>query len=157
MQKQQICKEDLKGQFQIDYNGQWHHEGSPIKRHELVKLFSTILRKEEDGYVLRTPHEVAQVIVEDAPYIIVKMSVRNKDTETQEIEFISNIDKSYKLDDTRQLYLENEKPYLELEHGLKARLNTSTYYELVELMDINDTIEKTGLWSYGHYKKIEHR
>ena len=54
--------------MRIDRNGVWYHHGSPIGRKELVRLFSTVLRRDEAGdYWLITPAEVGRIEVEDAP------------------------------------------------------------------------------------------
>ena len=56
--------------MQIKANGEWFYQGTPIQRHALVKLFSTILRKEEDGhFYLVTPVEKVRIQVEDAPLL----------------------------------------------------------------------------------------
>ena len=57
----------------IRANGQWVHEGSPIGREALVRLFSTVLRLDPDGYHLVTPVEKMRIVVEDAPFVAVKV------------------------------------------------------------------------------------
>src|ERR1044072_2409842 len=67
---------DLCGDFQmrIDRNGTWYYRGSPIGRAALVKLFSTVLRRDADGvHWLTTPVENGRIDVEDAPFIAVEM------------------------------------------------------------------------------------
>src|SRR5215469_2654800 len=61
--------------MRIARDGTWYHQGSPIGRRELVRLFSTILRKDPDGYVLVTPVEKMRIKVEDAPFLAVLMDV----------------------------------------------------------------------------------
>ena len=59
----------------IDRNGIWYYHGSPIGRKELVKLFATILQRDEAGaYWLITPAEMARITVEDAPFLAVELS-----------------------------------------------------------------------------------
>ena len=60
--------------MRIARDGTWFHQGSPIGRKELVRLFSTMLRKDEDGFVLVTPAEKLSIAVEDAPFIAVLMT-----------------------------------------------------------------------------------
>ncbi len=55
--------------MRIARDGTWFHQGSPIGRRELVRLFSTILRKDVDGFHLVTPVEKMRITVEDAPFI----------------------------------------------------------------------------------------
>src|SRR3954465_4584143 len=60
--------------MRIARDGTWFHEGSPIGRPAMVRLFSTILRREPDGaYVLVTPVEKLDILVEDAPFVAVEM------------------------------------------------------------------------------------
>src|SRR5436305_14634331 len=62
--------------IRIARDGTWFHQGKPIGRRELVRLFSTILRKENDGYYLVTPAEKMQIRVDDAPFLAVLLDVR---------------------------------------------------------------------------------
>src|SRR4029079_15916117 len=60
--------------MRIARDGTWYHEGSPIGRPEMVRLFSTILRREPDGsFVLVTPAEKLDIAVEDAPFVAVEL------------------------------------------------------------------------------------
>src|SRR5271170_3713266 len=70
----------------IKRNGLWFHEGSPIGREALVRLFSTVLRKDHDGFVLVTPVEKLRITVEDAPFIAVRV-----DREGEALRFLTNV------------------------------------------------------------------
>ena len=59
--------------IRIARDGTWFHEGTPIGRAPLVRLFSTILRKDPDGYWLVTPVEKMRITVEDAPFIAIRV------------------------------------------------------------------------------------
>src|SRR6188768_1323819 len=60
--------------MRIARDGTWYHEGSPIGRPAMVRLFSTILRREPDGgFVLVTPAEKLDIEVEDAPFVAVEL------------------------------------------------------------------------------------
>ena len=62
--------------IRIDQGGVWHYQGSPIGRKELVRLFATVLYRDEDGdYWLVTPAEVGRIEVEDAPLIAVELAL----------------------------------------------------------------------------------
>ena len=61
--------------IRIARDGTWFHQGTPIGRRELVRLFSTILRKDADDYVLVTPAEKMRIMVEDAPFMAVLLDV----------------------------------------------------------------------------------
>ena len=82
----------------IKANGDWFHDGSLIKRQSLVKLFSTILRREDDGdYYLLTPVEKWRIRVEQTALIIVSMDVVNAGQPDQKIIFTNNVDDQYDL------------------------------------------------------------
>ena len=66
-------------EMRIARDGTWFHQGSPIGRQEMVRLFSTILRREPDGgYVLVTPVEKLDIAVEDAPFVAVEMKAEGE-------------------------------------------------------------------------------
>jgi hypothetical protein len=70
----------------IKRNGQWFHEGTPIGRDALVRLFSTVLRKDPDGFHLVTPVEKMRITVEDAPFIAVRV-----DRDGEDLVFQTNV------------------------------------------------------------------
>ncbi|RMF69002.1 MAG: DUF1285 domain-containing protein, partial [Alphaproteobacteria bacterium] len=66
--------------IRIAADGTWYHEGRPIRRPELVKLFSRVLRRDEDGHTyLVTPVEKMRITVEDAPLHVAQMEVDGTD------------------------------------------------------------------------------
>src|ERR1700733_8576066 len=76
--------------MRIGRDGAWFHEGSPIGRLELVRLFAGLLRRDADGYVLVTPAEKLSIQVEDAPFIAVQMVVTGEGA-TQALRFTTNL------------------------------------------------------------------
>ncbi len=130
----------------IKANGDWVHDGSPIKRHSLVKLFSTILRREEDGeYYLLTPVEKWRIRVEDTALLVVDMDVDNKGEADQRIIFTTNVDDQYLLGKKYPLTVSLSEhsgeplPVIDLEQRLTAKLNRAVFYRLAEL-----AVEKEG-------------
>ena len=77
--------------LRIAADGSWHYNGSPIERPALVRLFSTILRKDPDRHVLATPVERVGIHVEDAPFLAVEMAVEGTGT-VRQIAFRTNVD-----------------------------------------------------------------
>lgn len=153
-EKQQICKKDLEGQFHILRDGTWLHEGAPIRRLELVKLFSTILKREPDGgYVLKTPYEVAEVLVDDSPFVITSMDVKGG-KEAQKIGFQTNIDQEIVLSEENPLFFKEKVPYIEIKDGLTARIITSVYYDLVQY-SVEDENGNFGVWSDNTFFRFE--
>src|SRR6185503_8309981 len=70
----------------IKKDGAWIHEGSRIGREALVRLFSTVLRKDEDGIYLVTPVEKMKITVEDAPFVAVRV-----DRDGEALRFLTNV------------------------------------------------------------------
>src|SRR6266567_8125569 len=70
----------------IKKSGLWFHEGTPIGREALVRLFSTVLRKDPDGFVLVTPAEKLAITVEDAPFVAVSV-----ERDGQALRFVTNV------------------------------------------------------------------
>ena len=78
--------------MRIARDGTWFYHGSPIGRKRLVKLFASVLRREDDGhYYLVTPVEMGRVEVDDAPFVAVAMDVSG-DGAGQRLTFRTNID-----------------------------------------------------------------
>lgn len=120
-------------------NGDWIHEGGKIERLSLVKLFASILRREEDQeYYLVTPVEKWRVTVEDTPLIIVDMDVLNCAAGDQQIIFTTNTDVKYLLGSDHGLSVATEpntgepKPVVDLVNNLTAKLSRSVFYRLVD-------------------------
>src|SRR5580698_62352 len=70
----------------IKRNGLWFHEGTPIGREALVRLFSTVLRRDPDGIYLVTPVEKMKITVEDAPFVAVRV-----DRVGEALKFLTNV------------------------------------------------------------------
>ena len=123
--------------IRIDRDGNWYHEGTRIERHALVQLFASILRREADGdHYLVTPVEKWRIRVDDAALLVVDVD-RVGSGEAQRIECVLNVGARVVVDAAHRLRVEyaadgEPRPYLQLDHGLTARLLRSVYYRLVE-------------------------
>lgn len=120
----------------IDEQGRWFHEGGEIERLALVKLFASILRCEADcQHYLVTPVEKWRIQVEDTPLLIVDFEETVRDGRPALL-LEQNLGRRQWLDAEHPLVLEVyrglEIPRQLLSRGLSARLNRSTYYQLVE-------------------------
>ena len=115
--------------FHIDSQGNWYHDGVPIKREALAKLFSDrALKIDEDGnYWLQTPFEKYPVAVADVPYIAVDYELRDG-----MMTFRTNMEEEVKLLKDTKWEVRNEIPYFEVRDGLFAKLGRSVYYNLIE-------------------------
>ena len=119
--------------MRIAVDGTWFHQGTPIGRKELVKLFASVLKREDDGtYWLETPVERGEITVEDAAFIALRV-----DQTGEHWVFETNVDDVIRLDANHPLRVEVDsetgepRPYVAVRNGLEARLNRQTYYELV--------------------------
>ncbi len=122
--------------IRIARDGTWYHEGAPIRRSSLVKLFSTVLRRDTDGYCLVTPAEKLAIEVEDAPFVAVNMEVRGTGKGT-DLLFTTNVDDHVVADAAHPLRVDEEhgepRPYLLVRSGLEALINRAVFYRLVDL------------------------
>lgn len=145
--------------IRIDRSGVWYYRGSPIRRKELVCLFSSVLHRDEDGgYWLITPTELGPIDVEDAPFLAVELYAGG-DGREQILSMRSNVDELVTVDDEHPLRVEHDpgtgepSPYLHLHGGIEARITRSVFYELVGL-GVEETIDgqrRFGVWSSGRF------
>ena len=142
--------------MRIARDGTWFYRGSPIARQKLVKLFASVLRREDDGsYWLVTPVERGRVTVEDAPFLAVEVNSEGAGTDRR-LSFRTNLDEIVAAGPAHPLRVETAangepEPYLLVRQGLEARLNRPVFYELVELADAERGAGggPFGLWSEG--------
>ncbi len=125
--------------MEIKADGTWFYMGTPIGRKQLVRLFSTVLRKDEDGKTyLVTPVEKIGIRVEDAPFIAVEMQVSGEGAE-QKLTFRTNVGDVVEADAEHRLSFVVEqssgglKPYVNVRGRLEALLARSVMYDLVAL------------------------
>ena len=131
----------------IDREGRWFHEGSEIKRRELVSLFAGLLRREEDGrYYLVTPVEKVEVSVALHPIMVV--DTRPMITgEEQALALVLNTGGVFPLDSCTGLQPEKRAAgaaFVNLPNGLTALFTRAAWYRLVELADENGNISSGG-------------
>ncbi|HEX8402502.1 MAG TPA: DUF1285 domain-containing protein [Allosphingosinicella sp.] len=144
--------------MRIAADGTWFHEGSPIGREAMVRLFSTILRREPDGrFVLVTPAEKLDIDVEDAPFTAVEVKSEG-DGRERRLAFRLNVGELVVAGPEHPLRFDTRAdgphPYLQVRAGLDARIVRSVYYELAELA-LGEGSEPVGLWSDGLFFPLE--
>jgi hypothetical protein len=141
--------------MRIATDGTWFHAGTPIGRRELVKLFSSILRREPDGsHVLVTPVEKLDIDVEDAPFIAVDADSEGEGRDRQ-ILFRLNTDDVVACGPDHALEVRVDadgtpRPYLHVRGGLLALVNRATFYRLADLA-LAEGAAPPGLWSGGAF------
>jgi hypothetical protein len=144
--------------MRIARDGTWFHQGSPIGRPAMVRLFSTILRREPDGrHVLVTPVEKLDIDVEDAPFVAVEMKLEGTG-EAAEIAFRLNTGDLVPAGPDHPIRFEQRDdgphPYLAVRAGLEALIARSVYYELAALA-LDNGSDPAGIWSRGAFFPIE--
>ena len=144
--------------MRIARDGIWYHEGSPIGRPAMVRLFSTILRREPDGgFVLVTPVEKLTIEVEDAPFVAVELKTEGEG-QSRSLAFRLNTGELVVAGARHPLRLgageSGPQPYLEVRPGLDALVARPVYYELAELA-IAEGAEPPGLWSGGLFFPLD--
>ena len=146
--------------MRIASDGIWYHQGSPIGRQAMVRLFSTILRREPDSsYVLVTPAEKLTIAVDDAPFVAVELKSEGEGT-GRRLAFRLNTGDLVMADADHPLRVlergDGPHPYVGVRKGLDALIARSVYYELVNLA-LDEGGEPTGLWSEGQFFALEAR
>jgi hypothetical protein len=124
--------------IRIARDGTWYHEGSPIRREQLVKLFASVLRREADGeYYLLTPAEKMRIQVDDAPFVAVRLE---RLAEPQpSLLFSTNLSEQIVADADHPIRLlfdpasGEPRPYIHFKDNLEALINRAVYLDLVEL------------------------
>ncbi|MCA1199776.1 DUF1285 domain-containing protein [Sphingomonas sp. R647] len=140
--------------MRIARDGTWFHQGSPISRPAMVRLFASILRREPDGrHVLVTPVEKLDIDVEDAAFVAVEMKVEGVGPDAR-IAFRLNTGDLIPAGPDHELrFVERDDgphPYLQVRRGLEALVARSVYYELAALA-LDNGSEPPGVWSNGAF------
>jgi hypothetical protein len=132
--------------FLIRRDGTWLYRGSPIGRKELVCLFASVLKREEDGsFWLETPAERGRIEVEDAPFVVVEMDWCGVGR-AQQLTFRTNVDEIVTAGPEHPIRVAHDiltcepTPYIQLRRGagrlpIEARISRAVYYELVALAE----------------------
>ena len=142
----------------IARDGAWYHEGSPISRPAMARLFSTILRREADGsFVLVTPAEKLSIVVEDAPFVAVEVKSEGEGP-GRRLAFRLNSGDMVVAGPEHPIRLreggDGLHPYVEVRPGLEALVARPVYYELAE-MALAEGAKPPGLWSGGAFFALD--
>jgi hypothetical protein len=145
--------------MRIATDGRWHYCGSPIGREPLVRLFSTVLRRDEDGrYFLVTPVEKLGITVDDAPFLAVEMAA-DGDSPSVRLTFRTNVGDVVVAGPERPLRFRDDAatgglvPYVLVRGRLEARLTRAVAHELAaRAVTVRvDGIDQVGVWSGGRF------
>ena len=137
----------------IRKDGSWVHEGGVIGREALVRLFSSVLRRDPDGIYLVTPHERLRITVEDAPFVAVRV-----DRAGEALRFLTNVGDEVEAGPDNPIRVQSDaagepRPYVHVRGGLEALIARPVFYELVELAEERATpagvefgVASNGAW-----------
>jgi hypothetical protein len=140
--------------IRIARNGMWYYLGTPIGRPELVRLFSTILRKDGDAYFLVTPVEKVGITVEDAPFVAVDFEVTGQGA-AQQLVFSTNVGDQAQAGPNHPIRVARDPdsgepaPYILIRANLEALIDRKSFYRLVDLGCHHEGW--FGLWSGGQF------
>jgi hypothetical protein len=153
--------------FLIKRDGTWLYRGSPIPRKELVCLFASVLRRDEDGaFWLETPAERGRIEVEDAPFLAVELDWTGCGRD-QVLTLRTNVDELITVGPDHPIRISHDiltcepTPYLLVRRGagrlpIEARISRAVYYELVALGEPHDVLGRhlLGVWSCGSFYSL---
>jgi hypothetical protein len=144
--------------MRIAADGTWFHDGSPITRPAMVRLFATVLRREPDGsHVLVTPHEKLTIDVEATAFRAVAMTQEGKG-EDRRIAFELDSGDAVILGRGQPLRIVEDahgpSPRLAVRHGLEALIARPLYYELAEIA-LAEGRDPPGIWSDGCFFPLQ--
>lgn len=138
----------------IKRDGSWRHEGAPIAREALVRLFSTILRKDHDGIYLVTPVEKMKITVEDAPFVAVRVDRAAGEAGRPVLRFTTNVGDQVEAGPENPIRVATDpagepRPYVHVRRGLEALIARPVFYELVDMAEERDGmlgVDSGGAW-----------
>ncbi len=146
----------------IARDGTWVHEGQPIRRPAMVKLFASVLKLEDDGdYYLVTPVEKVRIQVQDCPFVALEMEVEGEgEGRQQNLTFTTNAGEVVTAGAEHPIRIgvnpETAEPHpvVHVRSGLNALINRAVFYRLVDLMEPRKTQSGqllTGIYSDGEF------
>ncbi len=124
--------------IRIATDGSWFHEGRPFQRLSLVKLFASVLCRQQQDYFLLTPAEKLKIQVDDAPFVANLVEVIEQNQQSA-IVFTTNLDDRIIVDDDHPIRIEIDqqsqalRPYVHYRDGLDALIGRSAFFELANL------------------------
>lgn len=142
--------------MRIAKDGTWIHEGKPIRRPAMVKLFASVLKLENDGdYFLVTPVEKVGIEVEDCPFFVTEMEVAGEG-HAQVLVFKTTTEESIEAGEGNRLEVGTTDqgephPTVHIRSGLNGLINRAVFYRLVEMATEETVAGETrlGVWSKG--------
>lgn len=147
--------------MRIARDGTWFHDGTPIGRPAMVRLFSGILKREGDKYFLVTPVEKVGIVVDDAPFLAVDFIVTGQG-DTQALHFRTLTDDEMTAGADHPIRVQRDEktgepaPYVRVRTNLDALIDRKTFYRMIDLCvhALHEDTRWFGLWSGGQFFPI---
>lgn len=144
--------------MRIARDGTWFYLGTPIGRKPLVKLFSSILKREDGRFFLVTPGEKVGITVDDAPFVAIDFTAEGSGAD-QRLTFVTQVEDEVTADPDHPLRVDRDPetgepaPYVMVRNGLEALIDRKSFYRLVDLCETRDIdgVPQFGLWSAGTF------
>jgi uncharacterized protein len=142
-------------EMRIARDGTWFHQGSPIRRPAMVRLFSTVLKREADGrHMLVTPVERLEIDVDSTAFRAVEMSSEGEGRKRTIAFRLDSGDAVILGPDHPLAIAPGPSPRILIRHGLEAELTRPVYYELAELA-LAEGHDPPGVWSKGAFFRLD--
>ena len=147
--------------MEIRRDGTWFYLGTPIGRHALVRLFSSIIRKDGDDYFLVTPVEKVGIRVVDAPFVAIDADATGSG-DRQLLSFTTNVGDAVTAGPDQPIRVVRDRetgepsPYIHIRANLEALIDRKTFYRLIDLgrHEPHEGNSWFGLWSGGVFFPI---
>ncbi|AYC33391.1 DUF1285 domain-containing protein [Pseudomonas cavernae] len=147
--------------MRIARDGTWYYLGTPIGRKPMVRLFSTIIRRDGDDYFLVTPVEKVGIKVDDAPFVAISVQVEGEGEE-QLLRFVTNVEdevlagSAFPIRVALDPQTQEPAPYVLVRSNLEALIHRNVFYQLVELAVAREIDGQNwlGVWSDGQFFPI---
>ena len=146
--------------MRIARDGTWFYMGTPIGRKPLVKLFSSIIRRDGDDYFLVTPVEKVGIQVDDAPFVAVDFEATGTGRD-QVLRFVTQVDEVVEAGPDHPIRVVRAEdgepsPYVHIRRNLEALIDRKSFYRLVEIGTVapHEGEDWFGLWSGGEFFPI---
>ena len=147
----------------IRRDGSWIHEGKPIRREAMVRLFASILKFEDNNYYLVTPVEKLGIEVEDCPFVACEMDTEGSG-QSRILRFTTNTGETVVAGPGHQIKVDVDPrsgephPVLHVRDGLNALINRAVFYRLVDLAEQREAATGgevvTGIYSGGAFFEL---
>jgi len=142
--------------MRIARDGRWYYMGTPIGRPAMVRLFSSVIRRDGEDYFLVTPVEKVGIQVEDVPFVATRLEVEGEG-EAQVLRFFTHVEDEVEAGPEHPMRFEIDPrtqepaPYVHVRANLEALIHRNVFYQLVDLAvpcDV-DGQDWLGVWSGG--------